>query len=75
MQVCQPIMLDGTTCANPDNLGKYIVDFTCAGIGSSARTLKEVRLSFPSGHSSFATYTMIYTAVSGIAFINKKHQC
>lgn len=64
LQVCQPLMNDGTTCAEASNAGRYITDFTCRGLGSSARMLKEVRLSFPSGHSSFATYTMIYTAVS-----------
>lgn len=57
-------MLDGTDCSNPINFGKYIEEFTCIGAGSSDRMLKEVRLSFPSGHSSFSVFTMVYCAVS-----------
>ncbi|KAH8407657.1 hypothetical protein KR222_009484 [Zaprionus bogoriensis] len=61
--VCQPIMPDGSTCGNATNAGKYIMDFKCQGVGSSARMLKEMRLSFPSGHSSFTFYTMVYVAL------------
>lgn len=60
--VCHPILPDGTDCSSPQNQGKYIVDFTCAN-DPTARILKEVRLSFPSGHSSFSAYTMIYCAL------------
>jgi hypothetical protein len=67
-QVCQPRMLDGTNCSDPRNLGRYIEDFTCAGMNSSARMLKEMRLSFPSGHSSFSFYTMLFCTVSGRLF-------
>ncbi|XP_030381933.1 putative phosphatidate phosphatase isoform X2 [Scaptodrosophila lebanonensis] len=63
MAVCQPIMADGSTCSDPSNAGKYIQDFRCVGDGSSARMLKEMRLSFPSGHSSFTFYTMVYVAL------------
>lgn len=63
-QVCQPEMLDGSTCADPVNAGKYIQEFKCKGIGSSDRMLKEMRLSFPSGHSSFTFFAMVYLAVS-----------
>lgn len=63
-QVCQPQMPDWSTCENATNVGKYIMDFECQGVGSSARMLKEMRLSFPSGHSSFTFYTMVYVAVS-----------
>ncbi|XP_036330256.1 putative phosphatidate phosphatase isoform X2 [Rhagoletis pomonella] len=61
--VCQPILSDGTTCDDPNNVGKYIEDFTCKGDDSTKRMLKEVHLSFPSGHSSFTFYTMVYTAL------------
>lgn len=61
--VCQPIMRDGTNCSDPINFGRYIEDFTCRGINSTPRMLKEVRLSFPSGHSSFSTFTMVYMAL------------
>ncbi|XP_017066239.1 putative phosphatidate phosphatase isoform X2 [Drosophila eugracilis] len=61
--VCQPEMPDGTTCDDPSNMGKYIQDFKCKGVGSSARMLKEMRLSFPSGHSSFTFFAMVYLAL------------
>ncbi|XP_046810389.1 putative phosphatidate phosphatase isoform X2 [Lucilia cuprina] len=63
IDVCQPIMPDHTTCADPKNLGKYITDFTCGNPYATKRMLKEVRLSFPSGHSSFTFYTMVYVAL------------
>ncbi|EDW01213.1 putative phosphatidate phosphatase isoform X1 [Drosophila grimshawi] len=59
--VCQPVMPDGSTCEL--NAGKYITEFECRGVGSTARMLKEMRLSFPSGHSSFTFYTMVYVAL------------
>ncbi|KAH8370909.1 hypothetical protein KR093_005519, partial [Drosophila rubida] len=63
MQVCQPVMPDGTNCTNPINAGRYITDFSCLGVGSTKRMLKEMSLSFPSGHSSFTFYTMVYVAL------------
>ncbi|KAH8391133.1 hypothetical protein KR215_007560, partial [Drosophila sulfurigaster] len=63
MQVCQPIMPDGTNCTDPANFGRYITDFKCLGVGSTPRMLKEMSLSFPSGHSSFTFYTMVYVAL------------
>lgn len=56
-------MPDGSDCSNPINLYRYIEEFTCLGLGSDQRMLKEMRLSFPSGHASFSAYTMIYSAV------------
>lgn len=67
LQVCQPIMTNGTTCTDEINAGKYITNFECRGVGSSRRMLKEMRLSFPSGHSSFTFYTMVYVAVSCVS--------
>uniref|UniRef100_A0A336MP79 CSON004606 protein n=1 Tax=Culicoides sonorensis TaxID=179676 RepID=A0A336MP79_CULSO len=64
--VCKPRMLDGTTCQDPQNHGIYHLNFTCDGEEqgtSTARQIKEMRLSFPSGHSSFSAYTMIYCAI------------
>uniref|UniRef100_A0A1B0AHS6 Phosphatidic acid phosphatase type 2/haloperoxidase domain-containing protein n=1 Tax=Glossina pallidipes TaxID=7398 RepID=A0A1B0AHS6_GLOPL len=61
--VCQPIMPGGTTCASFLNQNKYIMDFHCKGVGSTERMLKEARLSFPSGHSSFSFFTMVYLAM------------
>lgn len=62
-QVCRPIMPNGFNCSHPENLQKYIEVFTCTNSESSARQLKEMSLSFPSGHSSFSAYTMVFCAV------------
>jgi phosphatidate phosphatase len=58
-----PRMLDGTTCADAINQNRYIENFTCENPESTPRMLKEMRLSFPSGHSSFSAYTMIFCAI------------
>lgn len=61
--VCKPMMPDGTTCRDPINQGRYIEEFSCTSTLSTERMLKEVRLSFPSGHSSFSMYTLVYCAI------------
>lgn len=61
--VCRPQMPGGTTCADAINQGRYVTDFTCTSEKSSARMLKEMRLSFPSGHSSFSMYTLVFCAI------------
>lgn len=60
ISVCQPVMPDGTNCSNPLNFNRYIQEFDCGNKESSVRRLKEMRLSFPSGHSSFSMYTMLF---------------
>ncbi|CAG4947885.1 unnamed protein product [Colias eurytheme] len=57
MQVCKPDI----DCSLPENKWRYIEKFTC--LGDDTKLLKEMRLSFPSGHSSFSAYTMIYFAL------------
>lgn len=54
----------------PQNLEKlcttkytYVEKFEC-GSNATRHQLKEVRLSFMSGHSSFSAYTMLYAVVS-----------
>ncbi|KAG8227351.1 hypothetical protein J437_LFUL003340 [Ladona fulva] len=54
--VCRP----DVNCSALADPHTYIEDFTC--LGTNPKLLKEVRLSFPSGHSSFSAYTMIYLA-------------
>ncbi|XP_046596702.1 putative phosphatidate phosphatase isoform X1 [Neodiprion lecontei] len=50
-----------SACNLTSNVGVYVEDFTCNPLPIyTERTLKEARLSFPSGHSSFSAYTMIY---------------
>lgn len=61
--VCRPVINDGTNCTDPVNLYRYIIDFKCNNPDASKRKLKEVRLSFMSGHSSFSMYTMVFAAL------------
>lgn len=56
--LCQPRNLTGL-CAIPY---KYVENFTC-GSNATAHQLKEMRLSFMSGHSSFSAYTMLYAVL------------
>lgn len=65
-------MADGTNCSNPINHGRYIEEFSCIGLGSSVKMLKEMRLSFPSGHSGFTFYAMVFLAVSLSFFQNRQ---
>ncbi|XP_041984769.1 putative phosphatidate phosphatase [Aricia agestis] len=51
--VCNPI-----PSSSSQNAGGYIQDFTCQG--TDAARLKDMRLSFPSAHSSFAMYTAVF---------------
>jgi phosphatidate phosphatase len=39
----------------------YIENFEC--LGQDLNKIREARLSFPSGHSSFSAYTMVYTVI------------
>ncbi|CAH2042655.1 unnamed protein product, partial [Iphiclides podalirius] len=55
--VCKPDI----DCTLPDNKWRYIETFTC--LERDPKLLKEMRLSFPSGHSSFSAYTMVYFAL------------
>ncbi|XP_049877011.1 putative phosphatidate phosphatase [Pectinophora gossypiella] len=55
--VCKPDI----NCNLDENKWRYIENFTC--LNNDAKLLKEMRLSFPSGHSSFSAYTMIYFAM------------
>ncbi|OXU27387.1 hypothetical protein TSAR_013851 [Trichomalopsis sarcophagae] len=59
LTICQP----NIDCSLPQNQHRYIEDFECTASGVSKKLLKELRLSFPSGHSSFSAYTMIYLAL------------
>ncbi|XP_033154852.1 putative phosphatidate phosphatase [Drosophila mauritiana] len=61
--LCQPVMNDGTTCSDPINAARYIEEFTCAAVDITSKQLKDMRLSFPSGHASFACYSMLYLVI------------
>ncbi|CRL03835.1 CLUMA_CG016425, isoform A [Clunio marinus] len=60
--VCEPLM-DGSSCSDPLNMNRYIEDFVCSNTQTSEKVLKDMRLSFPSGHASFAFYTMVFCAL------------
>uniref|UniRef100_A0A914VWH1 Phosphatidic acid phosphatase type 2/haloperoxidase domain-containing protein n=1 Tax=Plectus sambesii TaxID=2011161 RepID=A0A914VWH1_9BILA len=58
--VCQPVPVGAPNCSLTDG-ERYIRDYVCTGSHTySAHRLKEVHLSFYSGHSSFAFYTAMY---------------
>lgn len=56
-------MLDESTCDDDRNLHRYIQDFECTNPLSTDRMLQNMRLSFPSGHSSFAFVVAIYCVI------------
>lgn len=56
--LCQPMNLK-VLCAKPY---AYVENFTC-GSNATTHQLKEMRLSFMSGHSSFSAYTMLYAVL------------
>lgn len=56
LSVCQP----NVNCSLEDPHA-YIVEFVCLGRNQNA--IREARLSFPSGHSSFSAYTMVFAVI------------
>lgn len=62
-QLCQPVLLDGSTCKDAFNAGRYIEEFTCSAANMTIKRFKDMRLSFPSGHASFACYSMVFLVV------------
>ncbi|XP_034479832.1 putative phosphatidate phosphatase [Drosophila innubila] len=61
--VCQPQLSDGSVCSDPANLHRYVENYECAGEGYSIADVRQTRLSFPSGHSSLAFYSLLYVAL------------
>jgi hypothetical protein len=64
LQVCQPVMSDGSNCDDPKNFYRYIEEFTCGNLAVTERALKDMRMSFPSANSSFSFFAMTFCAVS-----------
>jgi len=63
IDVCQP----NINCKSDSNLNKYITEYECekAEWGQDQiDMIRDARLCFMSGHSSFAAYSMVYLVVS-----------
>jgi len=58
--MCQPDML-GVTCTDKHGLPLYVTAYTC--LGTNTGRLKDMRLSFPSGHASLSSYSMIFAVI------------
>jgi len=62
--VCKPTFEWNGTVVSCEDAGVprslYIPEFNCTNMNFSASRQKEARISFPSGHSSFATFAMTY---------------
>ncbi|XP_018331713.1 putative phosphatidate phosphatase [Agrilus planipennis] len=61
LTVCVPDI----NCSLPENLHKFHTDFKCTNplYINDKRIMKELRLSFPSGHSSFSMFTMVFFSI------------
>ncbi|XP_030766752.1 putative phosphatidate phosphatase [Sitophilus oryzae] len=59
------VCLPNVNCSLPQNQHVYHTNFECTNPSYifNKRVMKELRLSFPSGHSSFSMYTMVYFAI------------
>ncbi|KAL0274556.1 UNVERIFIED_CONTAM: hypothetical protein PYX00_002656 [Menopon gallinae] len=55
--VCSP----NVDCDDPRMRHAYVEDFECRG--ENVRLIEDARLSFPSGHSSLAAYSMVFLAM------------
>jgi phosphatidate phosphatase len=61
IDVCKP-NIDFSNCAKYNH--SYIEDYVCTGTTEGAKNDAILsRVSFPSGHSSFSAYTMLYCAI------------
>ena len=59
--MCQPdIVMNNDTCGTVNN-PVYVTSYTC--LGSDQEKVHDSRLSFPSGHSSAAFYSMVFTVM------------
>ncbi|KAM8707918.1 hypothetical protein ACLKA7_014962 [Drosophila subpalustris] len=66
-EVCRPVFDDGTTCTDsgPGQSLVYHTAYTCQPdlSGATEAMLRDVRVSFPSGHSAMAFYGLVFLAL------------
>lgn len=65
LDVCKPVNMD-SLCPPLGYNHLYIENYSCSP-DADPKMIRDARLSFMSGHSSFSAYTMVFTAVSGYA--------
>jgi len=65
--VCSPQFPDGSSCSDEAHRGvlKYQTDYDCRPdlSGASEEMIRDVRVSFPSGHSAMAFYGLVFVAL------------
>lgn len=61
--VCQPMLPDGTTCQDAQNMGRYIASYSCSNANVTDFQFEQLNQSFPSGHASLLMYSMLYLAI------------
>lgn len=68
IDVCRPVVKNSGDeykldqyCSDPSSRFKYVLDYQCSG---PEKMLRDIRLSFMSGHSSYAAYSATYAVVS-----------
>jgi len=62
LDICRPIGLDTSLCPPNLHIYRYVEDYECQNYESSYR-VRDARLSFMSGHSSFSAYSMVFSAI------------
>lgn len=68
IHVCKPIMRDASGernleeyCRDDSHRYQYITDYYCSG---TSKNMRDIRLSFLSGHSSYSSYSAAFAVVS-----------
>ncbi|ALC44262.1 CG11438 [Drosophila busckii] len=61
--VCQPMLPDGSSCQDAQNIGRYIDSYSCSNANVTDHDYAQMNLSFPSGHASLIIYAMLYLAI------------
>ncbi|KAH8261142.1 hypothetical protein KR044_003933 [Drosophila immigrans] len=63
--VCRPKLADGGFCTDEAHRqgGVYHTDYTCESTDATPQMLRDVHVSFPSGHSSMVFYGLVFMAL------------